>query len=88
MPRADAQAEGDVLEHGHVPEQGVVLEHEADVPLADVPARDVLAVEQDRRCRRSASGISSPAMIRSSVVLPEPDGPEQRDQLAVVARSG
>ena len=33
---------------------------------------------------RPASGRSSPARQRSVVVLPQPDGPEQRDQLAGV----
>ncbi len=31
---------------------------------------------------RPESGSSSPASARSAVVLPQPDGPEQRDQLA------
>ena len=31
---ANPQAERDVLEHGHVSEQGVVLKHEADVAIA------------------------------------------------------
>ena len=70
--RPHAQAEGDVLEHGHVAEQRVVLEHEADLALAHVRVGGVLAVEA-ARCPRSAH--SSPAMMRSSVVLPEPDGP-------------
>ena len=41
--RPHAQTEGDVLEDGHVPEQGVMLEHKADlrsrtcVPVASSP---------------------------------------------------
>ncbi len=31
---------------------------------------------------RPSSGRSKPAIIRSVVVLPEPDGPEQREELA------
>ena len=37
--RLHAQAERDVLEHRHVAEQRVVLEHEADLALAHVRAR-------------------------------------------------
>ena len=71
--RPHAQAEGDVLAHGHVPEQRVVLEHEAHAGARCTRRLgDVLAVEADAAPR---SGRSSPAMMRSSVVLPEPDGP-------------
>ena len=70
---ADRQPEGDVLAHGHVLEGGVVLEDEADPALlrrapASGVARRAIAT-------RPASGASSPAMIRSSVDLPEPLGP-------------
>ena len=41
------QAEGDVLAHGHVAEQGVVLEDEADAPLLDRQVGGVLAGELD-----------------------------------------
>ena len=42
---ADLEAEGHVVEHGHVRERGVVLEHEADAAIlgtrpGDVPVRD------------------------------------------------
>ena len=50
--RLHAQAEGDVLEHRHVAEQRVVLEHEADLALAHVRVGGVLAVEQDAAARR------------------------------------
>ena len=43
--RLHAQAEGDVLEHRHVAEQRVVLEHEADVALAGAVAQRILAVD-------------------------------------------
>jgi hypothetical protein len=43
--RLHAQAEGDVLEHRHVAEQRVVLEHEADVPFARAPRQRILAIE-------------------------------------------
>ena len=42
-----AQAERHVLEHVHVGEQRVVLEHGVDVALVGRGARDVLAVQQD-----------------------------------------
>ncbi len=44
---AHAQTEGDVLEHAHVPEQRVALEHEADVALLHGLAGGVLIAEQD-----------------------------------------
>ena len=47
LARPGLQAKGDVLEHRHVPEQRVVLEHEADPALAHVAAGGVLAVELD-----------------------------------------
>jgi hypothetical protein len=67
---ADRQPERDVVAHGHVLERRVVLEHEADVaPLR----RDVVTSSPViSPCR---VGLSSPAMIRSSVDLPEPLGP-------------
>ena len=70
--RLDAQAEGDVLEHRHVAEQRVVLEHEADLALAHVHVGGVLAGEAGSL---PASAVSRPAMMRSSVVLPQPEGP-------------
>ena len=49
-----------------------MLEHEADMALAGAVRR----AHPRRRTETSpAVGQSSPAMIRSSVVLPEPDGP-------------
>ena len=49
----------------------MVLEHEADVALADAARQRVLSVEMDL----TFIGHSRPAMMRSSVVLPEPEGP-------------
>ena len=43
----DFQAEGDVLEHGHVPEERVVLEDEADAAIAGGAVGRVLAVEKN-----------------------------------------
>src|SRR5206468_6687842 len=42
-PAADTHREGDVVEDGHLPEERVVLEDEADVPLADRDVGHVLA---------------------------------------------
>ena len=49
--RPHAQAERHVLEHAHVAEQRVVLEHEADAALGGGPMGDVLVVEADARAR-------------------------------------
>ncbi len=46
-PRLHAQAEGHVLEHRHVAEQRVVLEHEADLAFAYMGVGGVLAFEDD-----------------------------------------
>ena len=84
-PRSHAQAEGDVLEHRHVAEQRVVLEHEADVALA----RTVAGVtSSSSKSTGPPSRGSRPAMMRSSVVLPEPDGPSSATQLAGRAPRG
>ena len=42
--------------------------------------RQVLAVKPDS----PAVGVSNPASIRISVVLPQPDGPEQGEELALM----
>ena len=44
--RFDPQSEGDVVEHGHVPEQRVMLEHETDLAVAHVGGGGVLLVEK------------------------------------------
>ena len=46
-PIADPEGEGHILPHRHVPEQGVVLEHEAHVPLPRTPAQELLATVAD-----------------------------------------
>ena len=43
----DAQREFDVVGHGHVAEQRVVLEHETDAAVAGAHVRDVAAVQRD-----------------------------------------
>ena len=49
----------------------MILEHQADAASVRRDAREVFSVEHDA----PASGGWSPAMTRSSVVLPEPLGP-------------
>jgi hypothetical protein len=69
-----AQAEGDVFEHRHVPEQRVVLEHEADPAVLRAAC---VASSPSKSTSGSGVRLSRPAMMRSSVVLPEPDGPSR-----------
>ena len=57
--------------HRHVLERGVVLEHEAHPARARGRVRDVLLAD----LHLALSGLSRPAMIRSSVDLPLPLGP-------------
>ncbi len=77
---AQAQAVGDVLEHGTVGPQRVGLEHEAEIPSlrrqVDLGGRveDRAAVDADR----PGEGSSRPAMERSRVVLPEPERPRRQ----------
>ena len=47
LARFDAQAEGNVLEYGHVAEQRVVLEDEADIAIAGVQVRRFGAGKED-----------------------------------------
>jgi hypothetical protein len=70
---AHPEREGDVLRHGHMRKERVVLEHHAHVALIG-----------GRRSTRLPStwiaplvGFSNPASIIRSVVLPEPDGPSR-----------
>ena len=44
--RFDAQAEGDILEHRHVPKEGVVLKDETDVAVARMQVRRFFAGKQ------------------------------------------
>src|SRR5690606_24290816 len=71
-PGTNPQAEGDVLEDGHVAEERVVLEDETHPPPAGgrkVTSSPWISTEP------GGSGSSSPAMMRSRVVLPDPHGP-------------
>ena len=76
---AQRQAEADILGDVHVREQRVVLEHGVDRPVERPERRDVAAFEQ-HACR--SIGLSKPAMTRRLVVLPQPDGPSRRQELA------
>ena len=69
---AHLQRKRDVLLHRHVREQRVALEHRVDVAVLRRHAGHVLAVDDDVAASRAAS---KPAIIRSSVVLPQPEGP-------------
>jgi hypothetical protein len=67
----DLEREPDVLPHRHVRVERIVLEHHRDVAIA---RRQV--VDDRSPMRSSPSLISSrPAIIRSAVDLPQPDGP-------------
>ena len=74
---AHLQREGDVLEHVHVRPDRVGLEHHAEVALVG-RHEHALARTNRRRGRRpdlAAVGFSRPAIERSVVVLPQPEGP-------------
>ena len=77
---ADAETELDVLLRGQVREQAVGLEDHAHVAPVGGHAEHVVAVDE----HLTESGHSKPAMIRKAVVLPQPLGPEQGDELSRV----
>ncbi len=74
----DAQAEGDVLEDAHVLEQRVVLEHDADAPLARRQRRDVVAADQHGARIRPLE----PGEHAEQRGLARAGGAEQREELA------
>ena len=78
--RLDPQAEGHVLEHRHVPEQGIVLEHETDIALAHVEIRGILAADDDV----AAVGLLQPRDDPQQCGLAAAGGAEQRHQFTVV----
>ncbi len=78
---ADRQPERDVLRHRHVAEQRVVLEDEPDPPFLDGLDGVLLPSIQIR----PAVGSSRPAIIRSTVLLPEPLGPRSAVMLPASA---
>ena len=77
--RPHAQAEGDVLEHASC---GGTARSAGTRSRRGARARRADARPRRRTGPRPRSGNSSPAMMRSSVVLPEPDGPSSAHELA------
>jgi hypothetical protein len=75
---ADAQAEGDVLEHRHVLEERVVLEHEAHPALLHGGPRGVLLAEEHRAFGRRFEAGEDAKQRR----LAGAGGAEQRQELA------
>ena len=71
----DFQAKGDVLVHGLVRPDRVVLEHHAHAP--PLGGNEASVEERVRPSTRMipASGVRNPAISRRSVVLPQPLGP-------------
>ena len=68
------KAEGDVLGHRQVGEEGVGLKHDAKIALLGRQPGDIAPP-----CQISPlSGRSSPAMALSKVVLPQPEGPRKQ----------
>ena len=68
----------DVLPHGHVREEGVLLEDEPDPPALRCGARRRRSASKktsSSTAMRPDSGRTSPATARRTVVLPAPDGP-------------
>jgi hypothetical protein len=72
-----AQSEGDVVEHRHVAEQRVVLEHEADLALAHMGVGGVLAIQQHTPC----VGLLQAGNDAQQRRLAAARGAEQRHQL-------
>ena len=73
------EAEGDVVGHVEVREQRVALEHGVDVALV---RRALRATSSPSSRIRPLVGRSKPAIMRSVVVFPQPDGPSMREELA------
>jgi hypothetical protein len=71
LAKPERQAIADVLQHAHVREQRIGLEHHRHVPVGGRQQRHILPADQDAPLAR----LSSPAISRSVVVLPQPEGP-------------
>lgn len=65
------QAEGDVIFHLHMRKQRVVLHHHRQPAFVRRQLGDVSIADQDP----PASRLHKPAIARSTVVFPEPEGP-------------
>ncbi len=79
---AHGEAEGDIVEHRHVAEERIVLEHEADAALARIDPEHALSFDPDvARIRPFEPGDD--AQKRR---LARARGPEQSQELAAVDR--
>ena len=88
VPLAPGETEGDILLDGQVWEKASVLRNVADTPpigrYVALRVVDDLAAEADG----PRSGRSKPAITRSRVVFPLPDGPRMDvNDLPTIARS-
>ena len=75
---APPQAEGDVLEYGHVREERVRLEDQAEIPPMDGHSRDVLPREDDL----STIGLDEPGHHAEKRALATARGPQEGEKLA------
>ena len=75
---AQLKAIGNIIEHIIVRQQSVALEHHGGIALIGGQLIDGLAAE----VISPASGLSKPAIMRSVVVLPQPEGPSRGDKAA------
>jgi hypothetical protein len=69
--RQYGQAKRNIVEHGHMAEQRVMLEYKAHLAIAGMQTAHVGAVKADV----PAGLMLKPGDNAQSVVLPEPDGP-------------
>ena len=81
-PFLDLQAEGDVVEHRHVVEEGVILEDEADVALLNVDVIDSLSADEQVAFGRD---LQAGDHAQDGGLAPAA-GAEQGDQLAFLHR--
>lgn len=79
-----AQAVADIARHGHVWKDRIMLEDHPQMPPPGWGARHVRPIDPDRA---RIGRLSSPAIIRRMVDLPDPDGPSiVKNSLADVDR--
>src|SRR5436189_236683 len=79
-PALHAEAVLDVLAHGHVREERVVLEDSVHVPRIGRPRRDVDAAQMDAARVRPLEPRDDPKQRR----LPRPGRPEEREELSLL----